>query len=76
MFSEQSSARVAKIACRIVFMYELYRKSINLKDQAFLEFIENFLKRNNISNPDSISYFELYTLIRSAIRSYIKSVKK
>lgn len=76
MCAEHVSPRVAKMARRIVLMFQLYREKINPENKSFLEFVNSYLKRNNVSDTDSIPYLELYTCVRSAIREYIKSSKK
>ena len=64
--------RVANMACRIVLMFERYRRNIDPEDQVFLNFVVNYLKRNNVSDPDSMPYPELYEHIRSAIREFLE----
>ena len=68
-----TSPRIAKTARRIILAFQLYREKIGPDNDAFLEFLDVYLKRNNVSNADSIPYLELYTTIRKAIREYIKS---
>lgn len=56
-------------------MFQLYREKIDPENAAFLEFVTDYLKRNTVSDPNSIPYLELYTHVRSAIREYLKSPK-
>lgn len=56
-------------------MFQLYRENIDPEDAAFLEFVTNYLKKNTLSDPDSMPYLELYTHVRSAIREYLKLPK-
>lgn len=67
----QQSSRVAKTARRIVLMFQFYKQNIDLKDEAFLTFVSEYLKRKNV-NADKVSYHELYVQVRSAIQEYLR----
>ena len=56
-------------------MFQLYHENIDPENAAFLEFVTEYLKKNSLSDPDSMPYLELYAHLRSAIRQYLKSPK-
>jgi hypothetical protein len=64
-------SRVAKTARRVILMFEHYRQNINPEDDVFLEFVSHYLKRNNVPDPDTLIYSELYSHVRNAIREFL-----
>jgi hypothetical protein len=66
------NTRVANMARRIILMFQRYRQNIDPEDKVFLNFVISYLKRNNVSNLDSMPYPELYVHIRNAIREFLE----
>jgi len=64
------SPRVAKTARRIVRLFQFYKQNIDPDDGAFLRFVSEHLKKNSV-DAENISYHELYTHIRNAIREFL-----
>ena len=69
------SSRVAKIARRVVLMFELYKQNIDPNDEAFLNFVSNHIEKKEV-NVETISYYDLYVQVRSAIREYLRTEKE
>ncbi|HUO42149.1 MAG TPA: hypothetical protein VMU35_04165 [Methylomirabilota bacterium] len=66
------SSRVAQIARRIVFMFQFYKQNIDPDDEVFVTFVSNYLERKKV-NVKTISYYELYTHVKNAIREYLQT---
>ena len=65
-------SRVARIARRIVFMFQFYKQNIDPDDEAFLTFVSNYVERKKV-NVETISYYELYSHVKRAIQEYLQA---
>ena len=69
------SSRIAKTARRIVLMFELYKQNIDPSDEAFLNFVSKYIEKRQV-DVKTISYYDLYVQVRSAIREYLRTEKE
>ena len=67
----QQSPRIARTTRRIVLMFQFYRQNIDLKDDAFLTFISDYLKRKKV-DVERVPYHVLYAHVRNAIHEYLR----
>jgi hypothetical protein len=52
-------------------MFQFYKQNIDPNDQVFLRFVSDYLKERNL-NVEKISYYDLYTHVRMAIKEYLR----
>ena len=66
------STYLSKVSDRIVRMFELYSRKIDLEDSRFHEFITNYVAAKGVKNPGALTYVELYKIIQGGIREFIR----
>ena len=51
-------------------MFQFYEEKINPNDESFIRFVSEYLEKNDV-DVENISYGDLYTHIRKAIRQFL-----
>jgi hypothetical protein len=63
---------VARVAQRIVRMFQHYQQNIDPEDERFIGFIAQYLRDRNVRDPKAMKYSKLYGFIKEGIRAYLK----
>jgi len=66
-----SDTYVRHVSTRIVRMFELYSRNINVDDPEFQTYIKRYISAKDSRSPGSIPYSELYQIVKEGIREYI-----
>lgn len=69
--SESDKTQLARVAGRIVGMFERYIRNIDPEDQDFLKFLAEHLASRNV-DPSAIPHSELYKYVKEGIRKYLQ----